>query len=521
MLVYGEAREGTEPGADNTESKAPVEEPIAEEKETSQAEEMEEKKDGSGKDAEAEEPPLIEAVEPPPPPMQFEGIARAYLVPISEGIGKTNEYILRRAAKAAITNEVKILILDIDTPGGRLDVTLEMMEMLDKFDGETLAYVNTEAISAGAYIAIATNAIYFAPGGVIGAAEVVTGGGQDVPEAMKRKIESYMRAKIRTVAEDHPFRAKVMRAMMDADYVLEIEGKVIKEEGELLSLTAEEAMETFGDPPTPLFGAGIEAEVEDILRNRYGEGNYELTRFEITWSEQLSQYMESIAPILLGVGMLMLFLEFQTPGFGFFGITGLILLAIFFISNHIAGLAGYEPMLFFVLGVLLVLVEVFVVPGTLLPMALGLALVVGSLVWSLADIWPVPDGDGIQFEWDNVLSALRQVMIGIIIAVVGLFAAFRFLPGNALLKRLVVMDTSAPANAVNAGGGNSNHGQKSLPPQGARGVVVSPLHPVGKVEIEGAQFEATVGVGVLPKGEKIVVTGYRNFALLVDKDNEA
>jgi membrane-bound serine protease (ClpP class) len=135
---------------------------------------------------------------------------------------------LRRGLKDAISENADIVIIDMDTPGGELGVTLEIMqeiiESFDRFDGPIITYVNREAISAGAYIAIATNEIAFAPFAQIGAAEAVSGGGANIDSSMKRKLNSYLKAKIRSYAGEHRYRSRVMASMMDANETLIIEG---------------------------------------------------------------------------------------------------------------------------------------------------------------------------------------------------------------------------------------------------------------------------------------------------------
>ena len=101
-----------------------------------------------------------------------------YVIPITDAISQPNLFVLRRGLKEAITNDVEMILLDMDTPGGRVDVTLEMMEMLAKFDGITATYINPDAISAGSFIAAATQALYVAAGGEMGASAVIQGGGQ-------------------------------------------------------------------------------------------------------------------------------------------------------------------------------------------------------------------------------------------------------------------------------------------------------------------------------------------------------
>ena len=168
--------------------------------------------------------------------------------------------ILRRGLKDAILSEADLVILDMDTPGGELGVTLEIMEEiidnLEKFDGKIITYVNDEAISAGAYIAIASSEIAFSPKSQIGAAEAVSGGGANIDSSMKRKINSYLKAKIRNYAGDYRYRSQVMAAMMDANESLIIEGEplktetggLIKKPGELLTLTGVEACQEYGTP---------------------------------------------------------------------------------------------------------------------------------------------------------------------------------------------------------------------------------------------------------------------------------
>src|SRR5436305_4647280 len=145
--------------------------------------------------------------------------------------------------------------------------------------------------------------------------------------------------------------------MIDADKELKIGDKVIKEKGELLSLTATEAMKTYGQPPKPLLGSGVAKSLDDLLDKKFGHGSYTVRRLEITWSERLAVFLNKLAPVFLGLGMLAIFIEFKTPGFGVFGGIGIALLAVVFLTSYVAGLSGHEPLLFFGIGVLLVVLE--------------------------------------------------------------------------------------------------------------------------------------------------------------------
>ena len=297
-------------------------------------------------------------------------------------------YIIRRGLKEAIDQKADVVVLDMKTPGGALDVTFDIMEALAKFPGQTITFVNTEAISAGAFISAVTDEIYFTPDGIIGAAAPVTSSGGDVDKTMRLKIVSYLKARVRAISENEPYRGKVISAMIDEDFELKIDDKVIKEKGELLSLTATEASETYGDPAQPLLAAGIAKDVDALLTAKFGENGFKVTSLEVTWSEQLAVVLTGIAPILLGLGLLGLFIEFKTPGFGVFGVGGGILLTVVFLGNYVAGFSGHEPIMVFALGLVLVLVEVFFLPGLVFMALGGVVLMFGSLVWSMADIWP-------------------------------------------------------------------------------------------------------------------------------------
>jgi membrane-bound serine protease (ClpP class) len=286
---------------------------------------------------------LVRAADAPPPVAAPKKIAQVVVIPVHDEIGSPVLYILRRGLKEAIDQKADAVVLDMKTPGGALDVTFQIMEALAKFPGKTITYVNTEAMSAGAFISATTEEIWFAPEGVIGAAAPVMSGGQDVESTMKLKVVSYLKARVRAISEGKGYRGQVISAMIDADYELKIGRKVIKPKGELLSLTATEASVTYGQPPQPLLAAGIAKTLDDLLAQKYGEGGFTVKRLEVTWSEQLAVWLNAISPVLLGLGVLALFIEFKTPGFGVFGISGIVLLALVFLGGYVAGLSGHEP----------------------------------------------------------------------------------------------------------------------------------------------------------------------------------
>lgn len=447
-----------------------------------------------------------------------EGKAVVYVIPVRDEIGDPILYILRRGLKEAIERQADAVVLDMETPGGRADVMLEIMEALDRFEGERITYVNSEAGSAGAIIAAVTDEIYFAPKGVMGAAEVVTGGGEDLSGAMKRKIDSYLSAKIETYTRQDPRRAEVIKAMRIADFELKLDDKVIKPKGELLTLTADRAIALYGDPPTPLLAAGIAHDLDALLASKFGERGFEKVELEVTWSEKLAQWLAMGAPVLMGLGLLALFVEFKTPGFGWMGATGIILMLLVFFGHYAAGLSGHEPALLFAIGLLLVAVELLFFPGTAVAAVSGVAFMLVSLIWAGADLWP-NEPVTIAVSGDLFLRPALNLVIAVVIAA-GLFSVvLKYLPRTALYQHLAVQGASAEPAQVAGLEPRAAAGLATM--VGRRGVATTALFPSGEVEIDGRRYQAKVELGTLPANTAVVVVGYNDFGLTVEPADRA
>jgi membrane-bound serine protease (ClpP class) len=448
---------------------------------------------------------LINAEEPT---LEKPAPATVVVIPVREQITSPELYILRRGLKEAIAQEVDTIVLDMDTPGGALKVTFEMLLALEKFPGKTITYVNREAISAGALIAAGTDEIHFAPGGIIGAAAPVLATGGELDETMRAKIISYLKARVRAITEGKDYRGEVISAMIDMDYEFKIGDEVIKPKGELLSLTATEAMKMYGDPPRPLLGAGIAADLTELLDGVHGVGNYTIVRLEITWSERVAQYLTTLTPILLALGMLGLFVEFKTPGFGIFGAAGIFLLGAVFFGQYAAGLSGHEPMLIFALGLALVVIDLFFFPGTFVLALAGLTMMLGSLIWAMADLWP---NEPIEISTEVFLRPLINVVSGVGLALVIFIGMLKFLPRGGLWGGMVLEAAvgGEPGSYGMAGGTTS-----SL--IGQRGIAVTPLFPSGQVEISGRRYEASLAVGSAEADVPVIVTGQGEFGLMVE-----
>ena len=448
---------------------------------------------------------------------------KVVVVPVRGEINSANSYIFRRGVKKAVAENADLLVLDVDTPGGELSVTFEIIGLIQKFPGETFSFVNPDAISAGAYISASAHKIFFAPAGKIGAAAVVSGSGQDVDKTMKMKIDSYLGALTKTFAKDEPRRAEVLRAMFDADYVLKVDGEIltdrngdpVKAAGTLLTLTADEAMRPVGVPATPLFGAGIYESIPALLDAHFAGTPYTVETIEPLGLEVFAQAAAPFLPILLGLGVLLIFVEIKTPGFGIPGIGGIALIALYFAVQHAAGLAGFEGILLFAAGVVLIFVEIFLLPGVFVFAVAGLLCIVGSIFLSGIDFWQLPDGT-IDVHWEMLSTPLEHLALALVTIFVAALLAWYLVPAKWFRDKIVLRSSVGEIDDARLLGARER--VKNLPEIGAAGTAQTDFHPMGIVKIGEKRFEAVAAdADEISRGDAVRVCGFRDFDLVVRK----
>lgn len=433
---------------------------------------------------------------------------RVLVVPIHDEISEPAFYILRRALKEAAAEKDDVVLVDMKTPGGSIETTFEMMEALEQFPGQTIAYVDDEAMSAGAIISAVTDEIWFSPRGVMGAAAPVAATGQDIDSTMKQKMVSFLKARVRAVTAGKGFRGAVVSAMIDADAELKIDGQVLKPKGgELLSLTAEEAAKTYGDPPAPLLSAGTANSIDDLLTQRFGARGYVVAPLAVTWSENFAVVLTRYSSVLLGLGLFGLFIAFKTSSFGTFGVAGIGLLALVFLSSAVAGLSGHEPVFLFAIGIILLGLELLFFHTAGFLGVIGVALIIASLFWAMADLWP---HQPLQTAWAAhvFLVPLINIGLGLGIAVVLSILVVRFLPHAWFWDRLAVNSTN---QATTQYGGLP--AAAALVGRSARALTT--LAPSGYVEIDGHRYEAFCQSGLVPAGSVLEVVGVDAFRIIV------
>ena len=454
------------------------------------------------------------------------------ILPVRDDIMPPLVYVVRRGVKEAMEQKADLLVLDMDTHGGRVDVTLELIEILEKFKGSTVTFVNKKAFSAGAFISAATQRIYMAPGSVIGAAapimvSSVGEGVEKMSDTFERKMVSAVRAQVRTSAQRNGYNEEVFEAMIDKTRGLIIDGKTIAKEGDILTLTDTEAAREYGKPARRLLSSGTVASL-DALIEQLGYAGARRIEIKPTGAEKLGSWINAISPILLIIGVAGLYIEFKTPGFGLPGIVAILAFSLYFLGGYVAGFSGAAWVLAFVLGVVMVGLEVFLFPGTVVLGVAGAAVMLVSLVMALVDLYPaVPPAvapgtapgslPGIilpQLSWEMLERPMTNLLIAVFGSAVFVWLANRWLPMTPVYRTLV-SSTASGVVSVEA----RQQAQDAL--QGALGVALSPLRPGGKAQF-GEQIRDVVTEGdMIPKGARVRVIGCSASEAVVERAPEA
>lgn len=412
------------------------------------------------------------------------GAGPVYVVPVQGLIDKALAKYIDRALAEAASDSASLVLFDIDTFGGLVDAADMIRQSVLNSPVPTVAFIDKNAASAGALISYATDRIVMVPGASIGAATVVEGaGGGEAPD----KYQSYMRGLMRSTAEANGRDARIAEAMVDAS--LEIEGVV--EAGKVLTLSSSEA-----------FRLGVAdaviAEQEGTLE-ALGVSEARIVQHHATRTEQVLRFLAS--PVLQSILMLMmlggLYFEMQTPGVGFAGTVAGIGAALFFAPHYLMGLVESWEIVLFGLGVVLIMAEIFVLPGFGVAGIAGLILVVGSLFAALVGNvgFRFPSGDAIG-------DAVATMAVTLVLLVVLMFSLARYLPRSERFSQLVL----SPDLGSAIGYTSADTIETLL---GQTGRTLTPLRPSGCAEIEGDRVDVITSGEYIPSGATVRVVRVR------------
>lgn len=422
-----------------------------------------------------------------PKPLAFEAPQASgpvYVVPVEGMIDKALANYIDRALEDAAEADAALVVFHLDTFGGLVDAADQIRKAILNAPTPTVAFIDKNAASAGALISYAADRIVMVPGASIGAATVVQGG---TGEAAPDKYQSYMRGLMRATAEANDRDPRIAEAMVDES--LDVEG--VSEEGQVLTLSAREA--------NRLGVADAVIGSLDALLAELDVAGREVVQHRATRAEQVLRFFGS--PILQSLLMLMmlggLYFELQTPGVGFAGAMAAIGAALFFAPNYLLGLVESWEIVLFGIGVVLLMAEIFVIPGFGVAGIGGLLLVVFSLGAALVG------NVGLDFPSGAAISsAISTMAVTLVLLVVLVFSLGRYLPRSGRLSQLVL----APDLSSATGYTSSDTVEELL---GRTGTALTPLRPAGAALIEGERVDVVTAGEFIASGAPVEVTRVR------------
>ena len=417
---------------------------------------------------------------------------KVYSFAIDEEIAPPATLRVEKAMEEATAVGADLVVVRINTFGGTLDDADKIRTMFLHSSVPVYAFVDGNAASAGALIAVSCDSIYMRSGSAIGAATVVDMAGEVQPD----KYQSYMRSLMRTTAEARGRRADIAEAMVDPD--IYVAG--ISDSGKVLTFTTTEAI---------AYGY-CEAEVESLegLLEHAGVAEYVVEEQRYSFLDKLIGFL--VRPFVSGLLIMLIiggiYFELQQPGIGFPLVLALVAAALYFAPLYLEGLAAYWEIIIFVIGVVLIILELFVIPGFGVAGVSGIICVVAGLVLSMIG--------NVGFDFSAVpmgLIAHRLMVVLVALAV--------SLPVSIVLGKKLFESRLFGGLALNAEEQTDEGYTVALEQMqrqvGAEGVAATILRPAGKVEIEGRRYDAVAQTGYVEEGAKVRVVDYVNGSLVV------
>jgi membrane-bound serine protease (ClpP class) len=422
-----------------------------------------------------------------------------YVIPIKGDIEKGLAFFVYRSIKSAEEANADALILDIKTFGGGLEAAVIIRDYLIETKMHTYSFINkTRAISAGALIALATKDIYMAEGSSIGdALPIIAIPGQEQKEA-PRKIIDYLRKEFKATAERNGHPTDIAEAMVDPEF--EIKG--LKEKGTILSLTTREAVKY-------KLVSGVADNFDELLEKINLSGAIVRT-VSLSAAEKIARLVSSPAYswIFLAIGIIGIYIEIKSPGFGLPGALGIIFLSLFFWGHNIAGFTGIEEVGLFMLGLILLIIEIFVIPGFGIVGLLGITSIFASLILSMFKFPPKE----FPFDFWRLAKPMQSMGVATVFIIsIGYFISKYFFKTSLWSRVQLSEEFTSKKGFVSADTRSDLIGKI--------GIAISPIRPAGTILIDnrrvdvisqGDFIDADTQVKITDiKGAKVTVKPYK------------
>ena len=408
-----------------------------------------------------------------------------YKVPIKNEVEKGMLAFLERSFLEAEEANADAIILDMHTPGGFVNAAGDIAKLLDTTEIKVIAYINDDALSAGAFLALYADEIYMSPRGRMGAAQVIDSTGN----AADDKADSAWLSAMKNAAESSGREVIYASAMADPSVDLpEYEAGVDK----LLTLTASEAASKKVG-----YSEGTVGSFEEVLE-KAGYANAEVISTKETFSESVARFITNpvVVPILLSIAGLGLVVELYSPGFGVPGTMGITSLLLFFYGHLVAGLAGFESLILFGIGIGLIALEFFI-PGGIAGI-LGAVAIVGSIIMA----------------GGNPVTMGISVLIALAIATVGMVIMIKFFGKKLhLLNKVVLMDVTDTES-----GYVSNVNRLEL--IGRVAITSTVLRPSGAAELDGERIDVVSEGSYIDKGKSVIIVKVEGSRVVVRESEE-
>ena len=440
--------------------------------------------------------------------------AQVIVIPIDKEIEPGLYTFLKRAVKDAEAQNPEAIVFEINTFGGRVDAALDIVELISNIKIRTVGVVKEKAISAGCLIALSCRELYMMENTTLGDVAPIMQT-KEGPEMLGEKFQSPLRAKFRALAEKNGYPIKLTEALVSSEKeIIEItdasgakriitgveyndlteseKKKIVKKrtivpKGELLTMSATEAA-TLGFSKKTV--KTLE-EVVGLLQTK----SQEIRRIEKKRSERLLIFMNGIAPILILIGLAGIYMEIKTPGFGMWGIIGITAFLLFFSIKHIVGLADYIELVLFLVGIALLFVELFVIPGFGIIGVVGIGFLLASVLLAMQS-FVIP-----KMPWDFVLFKSNLMIVGILFLI------------SIPLFFLALFSTSRLVFASRLGHHTSEQTSEGFGPAadssilvGKEGRAATPLRPAGTAIIENKRYDVVADGEFIEMNEPVVVS---------------
>lgn len=418
------------------------------------------------------------------------GQDKIYIADIDSEIDLGYAPFVKRVISEAEANSAKAVIFRINTFGGRVDAATQIKDAILNSKVNTIAFIDKRAVSAGALISLSCKNVVMVPGAAIGASTVVDQAGKKQAE----KYQSYMRSEMRATAEKNGRRTDIAEGMVDETIV--VDGLV--DSTKLISLTSSEAM-NYGIADT------IVSDLQELL-SAYNLEDSDIVDLEENVSEDIVRFLNNpiISSLLILVGILGIFTEIKTPGWGLPGTAGIIALTLYFGSGFILDLVSALEIVIFVAGVVLLALEIFVIPGFGIFGISGIILMVAGIFLGLIS-------DFKYVNTDMISTAIIQLALVLAGAIILMYLLSKVLPKSRAFNAFVLSDKLITTSGYTTSKPNFSH------LVGEEGIAYTDLRPAGTAIVNGERVDVTTAGEYIKNKTALKVISVKGSRIVVEE----